>query len=76
MGDFTKELVDKLKEARQKKNLSQRDLSLLSGVAQEMISRIENGRIAPTVETIGRLAKALGFKLELKEDDDKEEVHE
>ena len=49
-----------LREMREKKRLSQYQLSVLSGVPQQTISAIESHRrVNPGVETLYPLAKAL-----------------
>lgn len=60
---FTMEIVGKLMAKRDAMNMSQRQLSEKSGVAQKTISRIENGLDIPTIETLGKLANALGMKI-------------
>jgi len=52
--------VRAVREARQ---LTQRDLALVSGVGQSNISAIENGRRAPSADTLNRLLVACGFEL-------------
>ena len=47
-------------EAREKKGISQRELSRTSGVIQAEISKIEQGKGNPTISTLQKLAKALG----------------
>jgi len=47
-------------EAREEKNMSQRELSRNSGVMQAEISKIEQGKGNPTVSTLQKLAKSLG----------------
>jgi transcriptional regulator with XRE-family HTH domain len=49
----------KLKELRINAVMSQRDLSIKSGVAFDTISRLENGKQKPNFVTIRKLAKAL-----------------
>ena len=49
-----------LREWRIRKSLSYRGLAKLSGVALSSIQKIEAGRVSPTVETLERLASALG----------------
>lgn len=39
---------------------SQRDVAETAGVAIAYLSRVENGRVIPTLRTLGRLGKALG----------------
>ena len=50
-----------LKQWRVRKSLSYRGLAKLSGVALSSIQKIEAGRVSPTVETLERLASALGL---------------
>lgn len=59
------EIVGKLIAARDRKKVSQRQLSKLSGVPQKTISRIENGIDVPKLKTLFKLADALGLQLEL-----------
>ncbi len=50
---------DALKRLRRQIGMKQGDLSLLSGVAQTTISRIECGLVTPYPKTLWRLADAL-----------------
>ena len=56
------EIMRMLVMARAEKNLTQKELSELSGVRQSNISRIERGMCIPTLEAI---AKGLGKKLKI-----------
>jgi transcriptional regulator with XRE-family HTH domain len=62
----------RLKQLREEKNLTQKQLSDLSGVPQEQISRYERGR-SMTEETIKKIVKALevnaDYFLKLTEDE-------
>ena len=51
--------MTRIKEKRTEKNLSQKELSALSGVPQQTISSLETGAREPTAETLYLLAKAL-----------------
>jgi|SRR5450432_2689583 len=51
--------------ARSKANLSQRELGRRAGVTQASISRIEDGRTSPRLDTLERLLDACGFQLEV-----------
>jgi len=62
----TLELVGKLMVIRDRKGLSQRQLSTLSGVAQKTISRMESGIDVPNFTTLIKLANGLGYTLEVK----------
>jgi ribosome-binding protein aMBF1 (putative translation factor) len=52
-----------LREARQRARLSQVELAERAALAQQVISLIEVGRANPTVQTLQRLADALGYPL-------------
>lgn len=60
----TMELVSEIATKREDKGMSQRQLSELSGVPQKTISRIENGIDVPKIDTLAKLAKALGYTIE------------
>lgn len=60
------ELVSEILSARIEKGLTQKDLAQLTGISQADISRIENGDANPTLDTIQRLAVALGCTLSIK----------
>ncbi len=47
-------------DAREEMGMSQRDLSARSGVMQAEISKIEQGKGNPTLQTLQKLAKSLG----------------
>ena len=49
--------------ARAKKGLSQKELSVLSGIDQADLSKIERGIANPSVNTLDRIAQALDAKL-------------
>ena len=51
--------------ARARKGLSQKELSDLTGIDQSDISKIERGIANPSVNTLNRLAEALGAKLRI-----------
>lgn len=52
-------LAIRLRQAREKARLSQRDLAKRSGLSQQLISKLENGLVESTTEVFG-LAEALG----------------
>lgn len=54
---------NRLKDIRDRIGVSQQKLSEKSGIMREQISRIENGQINPTLETISRLSVALEVKM-------------
>ncbi|HRE48808.1 MAG TPA: helix-turn-helix transcriptional regulator [Aggregatilineales bacterium] len=50
---------DRLKEVRQKRGLSQRELALRCGLGEQQIWRYENGETDPAGEIIMRIAKEI-----------------
>lgn len=58
-----------LAELRQKKGLTIRQLSELSGITNPHINRIENGKYSVGLDTLATLCKALGCKVNIIEVD-------
>ena len=55
----------KIKEMREKKEMSQEKLSELSGISRSIISGLESGRVTVTTTmTLLRIAKALGVAVD------------
>lgn len=54
---------DRIKYLREKQNIPQTRLALSTGIVREQISRIENGQINPTLETIFKLSEALNVTM-------------
>ena len=52
-------------DARTSKGLTQKELSIRSGIAQGDISKLENGNANPSIRTLQRLANAMGKKLRI-----------
>lgn len=51
----------RIKQIREKKKMTQEELSEKSGVSRAIISRLENGdSVVTTTETISKIAKAMG----------------
>ena len=50
----------RLRETRVRAGLSQSDLEEISGIPKARLSRYENGHVAPSIQTLERLARALG----------------
>ena len=57
------EIMHALIDARINSNMTQKELSVKTGIRQSNISRIENGTCSPTVATLQALAEGLGKKL-------------
>ncbi len=49
----------KIKELRLEKNMTQQRLASQSGLEKSRISKIESGRLNSTVQTLGKLSRAL-----------------
>jgi transcriptional regulator with XRE-family HTH domain len=56
-------LADRLKQLRAAKGFSLQDLADKSGVSRATLSRIENGEVSPTAETLGALASAYAMTI-------------
>ena len=54
---------DYLRELREAKKLSQEEVERRTGLPPCSIARIENGHTVPAVETLEKLARALGVQL-------------
>jgi transcriptional regulator with XRE-family HTH domain len=54
---------DRLREIRELKNLSQSDIQARTGLLRSYISRVENGRTIPAMETLEKIAHALEMHL-------------
>lgn len=59
------QIIREVLRSRREKNLTQKDLSQLTGIAQGDISRIENGNANPSISTLVRIANALGKELKI-----------
>lgn len=64
-GDFSVdiEVGERLRELRESKKLSQRDLAGRASLSSATVSMIENNRISPSVGTLKHIAQALGLSL-------------
>lgn len=49
--------------SRKKKNITQKKLSELTGIDRSDISKIENANVNSTIDTLQRIAEALGKRL-------------
>ena len=52
-----------IRNLRVRKGLTQEVLSGLAGMARSHLAMIESGRISPTVDTLWKIAEALGMHL-------------
>lgn len=61
----TQEIADRLREARETRQLSQRELSRLAGVPQAQISRIESNSVDLRLSSLLAIASALDLEIAL-----------
>jgi transcriptional regulator with XRE-family HTH domain len=54
---------DKLRDLRERKNLSQGDIEKRTGLLRCYISRVENGHTVPAIETLEKMARAMEVPL-------------
>lgn len=54
---------DRIRALREAKNLSQGDIEKRSGLLRSYLSRVEHGHTVPSVETLEKLAHAIGVPL-------------
>lgn len=59
------QLINALLNARKSKNITQQELSRLTGIAQGDISKIENGSANPSVKTLQKLAAGMDMALKI-----------
>jgi transcriptional regulator with XRE-family HTH domain len=59
------QLINAILNARKENNLTQKDLSEITGIAQGDISKIENGNGNPSIKTLKRLAQGMGKTLRI-----------
>ena len=58
---LSKKIGKKIKLERIKRDISQEDLSFDAGLARNTIWKIESGRVSPTIDSLEKIAKALGI---------------
>ncbi|MDE6021571.1 MAG: helix-turn-helix transcriptional regulator [Ruminococcus sp.] len=59
------QIINAMLDARKEKNLTQKELSELTGIAQADISKLENGTANPSVKTLQRLANGMGMTVKI-----------
>lgn len=57
------ELIAQLVSSRKRKNMTQDELAIRSGVKQQVISRLERHQVFPNLSTLAKLANALDLKI-------------
>ena len=56
--------LKKLKEIRKHRKIKIQQLSRITGISRNLVSRIENGEGNPSFQNVIKLAEALGLKIE------------
>lgn len=56
-------VIQAIINARKESKLTQKELALITGIAQSDISKLENGNANPSIRTLQRLAEGMGMKL-------------
>lgn len=59
------DIIQAMIDARKSQNMTQKELSEITGITQADISRIENGTRNPSLEMVKRLARGMGMVLKL-----------
>ena len=59
------DIIQAMIDARESRNMTQKELSEITGITQADISRIERGTRNPSLEMVKRLAKGMGMVLKL-----------
>ncbi len=60
------ELIAQIVSFRKQRNITQQELAELSGVKQQVISRMERHQAFPNLTTLAKIANALGLQLTFK----------
>ena len=59
-------LIEKLAEIRNQNDLSQRDLSTITGISQPSFARIERNINSPSIITLLKILDPLGYTIDIK----------
>lgn len=59
-----KRLGARIKEIREEMNLEAKQLSLITGIDAANLSRIEQGKSSASIDTLSKIANALGYKID------------
>ncbi|MBR5965701.1 MAG: helix-turn-helix transcriptional regulator [Treponema sp.] len=63
MNKEVSEVIDKIRKFRQEKKISILTLSVESGVSRSHLFYIESKKTVPSLETLAKIAHAMGLKL-------------
>ena len=65
MSDECIAIIDQLIELRKQKGMTQKELALAANLTQSVIARLETKKNTPQLDTLLRVAYALGCNLEI-----------
>lgn len=57
-------MIIKTWHARDRKNITLKKLSTMTGISKSTLNNIENGKTSPTLDQLERIAKALDIKIQ------------
>lgn len=60
-----KKIIDEIVKQRKRKNLSQRDLAVLTGIKQPAIARLESMEVTPRIDTLLVILDALDLSFDI-----------
>lgn len=60
------QIINNLIQARINRNITQKELSRITGIDQGNISKIENAEYNPSLKLLKKLARGLGCRLEIR----------
>ena len=63
--DFEVSLIGKLIEARESRGMTQKELAERAGLQQSAIARMESLRSIPQIDTLHKVLRPLGYKLDI-----------
>ena len=61
-NSLSKKIGKKIKLERIKRDISQENLALDAGLYRNTVWKIESGRVSPTIDSLEKIAKALGIE--------------
>ena len=64
--EVKKSVIEQFIVLRKTKHLTQKDISIKTGIARSNISRIESGKFIPTIDILTKLAIALDMDLDIR----------
>ena len=66
IAEMVSDSINRIIKARNKLNMTQRDLAAVSGIKQSAIARLERLNTIPRLDTIAKLAYHVGLTIELR----------